>query len=298
MTSKDAQPRHDRSRVAAAVWLGAVICLGLAARADVVGLPPFLAKYGADALWAIMVFLGVGFGFPGWSTGAVAGVAIAISGTVEVSQLYHAPWIDAIRRTTLGHLALGDTFAFGDIGAYLVGIALAATVDWAAHRIRWRSRKVLARVVDFGGPQMNDPFDLNRFVVAQERDFSQALSEIKNGQKRSHWMWYVFPQFAGLGFSSTAQRYAIKSVKEAQAYLAHPVLGPRLNECAEAAARVEGRSATEIFGSPDDLKLKSSATLFALVSPPGSVFERLLDKYYSGQRDGKTLRLVGKEPSL
>lgn len=106
-------------------------------------------------------------------------------------------------------------------------------------------------------------------------------------------MWYVFPQFSGLGFSSTSKSYSIKSIEEAKAYLSHSVLGPRLRECAEAAIAVEGRSATEIFGSPDDLKLRSCATLFAHVSPPNSVFERLLEKYYGGRRDDKTLRLLG-----
>jgi uncharacterized protein (DUF1810 family) len=109
-------------------------------------------------------------------------------------------------------------------------------------------------------------------------------------------MWYIFPQFDGLAFSSTSKHYAIKSIEEAKAYLDHPVLGPRLLECAEAVVRVEGRSATEIFGSPDDLKLKSCATLFAGVLPPGSVFERLLAKYYRGERDQKTLRLLGIDP--
>ena len=139
----------------------------------------------------------------------------------------------------------------------------------------------------------DDPYDLNRFLRAQEDDYGQALSEIKSGQKRTHWMWYILPQIDGLAFSSTSKHYAIKSVAEAKAYLAHPVLGPRLRECAEAAVGVEGRSAEAIFGSPDDLKLRSCATLFACVSPPGSVFDRLLAKYYGGERDGKTLRLLG-----
>ena len=139
----------------------------------------------------------------------------------------------------------------------------------------------------------DDPHDLNRFLRAQEDDFEQALAEIRSGRKRTHWMWYVFPQFDGLGFSPTAKRYAIKRIAEAQLYLDHPILGSRLRECAEAALGVEGRSATEIFGSPDDLKLRSCATLFACVSPPGSVFERLLQKYYGSQRDEKTLRLLG-----
>ena len=138
-----------------------------------------------------------------------------------------------------------------------------------------------------------DPYDLGRFLRAQERDFEQALSEIKSGRKRTHWIWYIFPQFAGLGFSSTSKHYSIKSIEEAKAYLDHAVLGPRLLECAEAALAVEGRTATEIFGSPDDLKLRSCATLFARISPSGSVFERLLEKYFAGQPDEKTLRLLG-----
>jgi uncharacterized protein (DUF1810 family) len=142
-------------------------------------------------------------------------------------------------------------------------------------------------------PSTDDPYQLSRFVHAQEDDFGRALAEIQGGKKRTHWMWYIFPQIDGLGFSSTAKFYAIKSGEEAKAYLNHPVLGPRLLQCAEAALGVEDRSATEVFGSPDDMKLRSCATLFAYVSPPGSVFERLLDKYYGGQRDQKTLRLLG-----
>ena len=139
-----------------------------------------------------------------------------------------------------------------------------------------------------------DPHDLGRFVHAQETAHRQALAELRAGRKRSHWMWYVFPQFAGLGLSSTSQRYAIRSVAEAEAYLAHPVLGPRLRECCEAVLGVAGRSAHEIFGSPDDLKLRSCATLFASVSPPGSVFARVLDRYFQGRPDERTLRLMGR----
>ncbi len=109
-------------------------------------------------------------------------------------------------------------------------------------------------------------------------------------------MWYIFPQVDGLAFSSTSKRYSIKSIEEAKAYLCHPILGPRLWECAEAVLCVEGRSATEIFGSPEDLKLRSCATLFACLSPPGSVFDHLLRKYYRGGRDGKTLQLLGLAP--
>ena len=105
-------------------------------------------------------------------------------------------------------------------------------------------------------------------------------------------MWYIFPQFDGLGSSPTSKLYSIKSVAEARAYLEHPVLGPRLTECAEAMLAIDGKSATAILGSPDDMKLKSCATLFAHVSPPGSVFERLLDKFYDGERDDATLRLL------
>ena len=140
--------------------------------------------------------------------------------------------------------------------------------------------------------QAGDSYDLNRFVQAQENDYERALSEIKSGQKRSHWMWYIFPQFDGLGFSTTSKRYSIKSVAEAKAYLSHPILGPRLTECVEAILSVEGRSAYEIFGCPDDMKLRSCATLFASVSPKSSIFDQLLEKFFQGERDGKTLRLL------
>ncbi len=141
-------------------------------------------------------------------------------------------------------------------------------------------------------PQPADPFDLARFVAAQAEDYATALAEVRAGRKRSHWMWYVFPQLAGLGFSPTAQRYAIASEAEARAYLAHPVLGPRLVRVCVAALEVEGRSAAEVFGSPDDLKLRSSATLFAAVSPPGSVFQQVLDQYFGGKPDERTLHLL------
>ena len=144
----------------------------------------------------------------------------------------------------------------------------------------------------------SDRCDLDRFVEAQDDDYEQALSEIRSGRKRSHWMWYVFPQLDGLGFSSTSKRYAIKSKAEAAAYLSHPVLGPRLRECAEAVLQVQGRSALEIFGSPDDMKLRSCATLFARVSPAGSVFHRLLDNYFQGEPDAKTLRLLDVAPEV
>ena len=137
-----------------------------------------------------------------------------------------------------------------------------------------------------------DPFDLNRFVRAQQADYALALAEIKRGRKTSHWMWYVFPQILGLGFSSMSQKYAIRSAAEATAYLGHPLLGPRLRECCEALLAIEGRSAHEIFGSPDDLKLNSCATLFAAVSGPGSIFANVLEKYFEGTSDDKTLKLL------
>ena len=141
-------------------------------------------------------------------------------------------------------------------------------------------------------PPPADPYLLTRFLEAQERDYGQALAEIRRGRKQSHWMWYVFPQFVGLGSSPTSAFYAIKSLDEAHAYLAHPVLGPRLVESVQAVLNLEGRSALEIFGSPDDMKLRSCATLFASISPEGSVFAQLLDRYFAGQADDRTLRLL------
>jgi uncharacterized protein (DUF1810 family) len=142
----------------------------------------------------------------------------------------------------------------------------------------------------------DDPRDLGRFMEAQEGDYEQALAEIRRGRKQSHWMWYIFPQYDGLGFSSMSRHYAIKSRTEAEAYLNHPVLGSRLTECFEALLAHDGKTAREIFGTPDDLKLRSCATLFAAVSPPGSVFEMLLDKYYQGQPDRHTLDLLSQSP--
>ena len=136
------------------------------------------------------------------------------------------------------------------------------------------------------------PFDLDRFVAAQDGIYSDALAEIAAGRKRSHWMWYVFPQFAGLGASATSQHFAIRSLAEARAYLDHPVLGPRLRQCAEALLSLQDRTAREIMGSPDDVKLRSSATLFAAVSPAGSLFHRLLERYFAGVPDERTLQLI------
>jgi uncharacterized protein (DUF1810 family) len=134
-----------------------------------------------------------------------------------------------------------------------------------------------------------DPFDLNRFVDAQAPVIDGVLAELRAGAKRSHWMWFVFPQIAGLGFSPMAQRYAIASLEEAKAYLAHPVLGPRLRVCTEAVLSVQGRSAHTIFGSPDDLKFHSSMTLFRQTAPGEALFTAALAKYFGGQDDAATL---------
>ncbi|HEY8218952.1 MAG TPA: DUF1810 domain-containing protein [Methylobacter sp.] len=138
----------------------------------------------------------------------------------------------------------------------------------------------------------NDAFDLSRFTSAQENVYDSALAELKNGRKRTHWMWYIFPQIDGLGYSATSKHYAIKSLEEARQYLNHPVLGQRLLECAEAVYAIEEQSISEIFGYPDNLKLKSSMTLFAYVAAPGSVFAHVLDKYFNGERDALTLQLL------
>jgi uncharacterized protein (DUF1810 family) len=132
---------------------------------------------------------------------------------------------------------------------------------------------------------------LDRFVDAQRDVYADALAEIKAGRKRSHWMWFVFPQIVGLGSSPTARRYAVSGPEEAKAYLDHPVLGPRLTEISRALLAVEGRSAEQIFGYPDDLKLRSSMTLFARVAEDPAVFEAVLERYYDGP-DQRTLDLL------
>jgi uncharacterized protein (DUF1810 family) len=136
--------------------------------------------------------------------------------------------------------------------------------------------------------------DLGRFIKAQERSYYTALDEIRGGRKESHWMWYIFPQIEGLGSSPTAQYYAISSLEEAEDYLNDPVLGPRLEEISEALMKLSTSDPSAVFGWPDDMKLKSSMTLFSLVAPKGSVFERVLDKYYDGDRDDLTLSIVGR----
>ena len=137
-----------------------------------------------------------------------------------------------------------------------------------------------------------DPFHLSRFVGAQEATYDQALRELRRGRKESHWMWFIFPQLAGLGSSSTARHYAIQSLDEARAYLAHPILGPRLAECCAAILALDGMSASAIFGYPDDLKLRSCMTLFAHVAGPQSMFMQVIDRYFPGCPDERTIGLL------
>ena len=142
----------------------------------------------------------------------------------------------------------------------------------------------------------NDPYDLERFTAAQATTFDTALAELKSGRKRSHWMWFVFPQMRGLGHSSTAQFYGITSLEEARAYLAHPVLGRRLEEATQAVLAISGSTLPEIFGSPDDMKFDSSMTLFDLASDaPDNPYREALEKFCGGKRDQATLALLDKD---
>jgi len=143
---------------------------------------------------------------------------------------------------------------------------------------------------------MAQPFDLDRFVIAQESSFETALAEIRRGHKRSHWMWFIFPQLAGLGRSAMAQRYAIASLDEAQAYLAHPLLGARLRACVEALQDLEQGTAESIFGDIDAMKLRSSITLFEAASGD-RLFAAALDRWFDGRPDDATLRLMGRSPA-
>lgn len=139
-----------------------------------------------------------------------------------------------------------------------------------------------------------DPYDLERFVAAQEPVFPIVLAELRAGRKRTHWIWFVFPQLRGLGRSQMATYYGIGSLAEARAYLAHPLLGRRLAQCANAVLAIEGRTLQEIFGSPDDLKFHSSMSLFALaVGEAGSPYRNALDRWWRGEADPETMRLLG-----
>ncbi len=137
-----------------------------------------------------------------------------------------------------------------------------------------------------------DEHDLQRFVAAQDPTYARVTDELRRGVKKSHWMWFVFPQLRGLGRSATAQRYGIASEDEARAYWRHPLLGPRLKECTELLLAIRGKTALEILGSPDDLKLRSSMTLFGRVAPEEPVFAQILERYFDGERDGRTLALL------
>ena len=136
---------------------------------------------------------------------------------------------------------------------------------------------------------MSDPYNLQRFVAAQNPVFDRVLAELEAGEKSSHWMWFVFPQIKGLGRSPLANEYAISSREEAVAYLAHPLLGPRLRQCARLVNQVEGRSIHQLFGSPDDMKFRSSMTLFAHATTDNQVFVEALEKYFSGELDPLTM---------
>ena len=139
---------------------------------------------------------------------------------------------------------------------------------------------------------MNTEFDLDRFVSAQDPVYSDVLAELRTGKKRSHWMWFVFPQIAGLGRSEMARKYAIASSDEAAAYLAHPVLGPRLRECARLVATHRDMDIGEILDGPDDLKFHSSMTLFSDVAPDEAIFQTCLDQFFDGRPDAATLALL------
>lgn len=141
---------------------------------------------------------------------------------------------------------------------------------------------------------MSDPYDLVRFVEAQRGSYGRALAELTAGHKRSHWMWFIFPQLVGLGSSAMAQRYAISGLDEARAYLQHPVLRPRLQDCTAAVNAVAGRTAYQVFGSPDDMKFRSSMTLFAAADPSASSFTTALSRYYHGRPDPQTLELISQ----
>ncbi|WEX77845.1 DUF1810 domain-containing protein [Sinorhizobium numidicum] len=141
---------------------------------------------------------------------------------------------------------------------------------------------------------MTEAFDLERFVKAQENTYAAALAELRAGAKRTHWMWFIFPQIEGLGHSPTAQYYALSNIDEARAYLKHPLLGRRILECTEAVNAVRGRSALEIFGRPDDLKFRSSMTLFEAAAPTIGAFARALDHYFDGVRDTRTTEILNR----
>jgi uncharacterized protein (DUF1810 family) len=135
----------------------------------------------------------------------------------------------------------------------------------------------------------NDPYDLQRFIKAQDPVYAEVCAELRNGRKESHWIWFIFPQLRGLGHSPMADKFGIASRQESEAYLEHPILGPRLRECSRLVNLVEGRSIHQVLGSPDDMKFKSSMSLFASIAPEEHVFREALRKYFGGELDHLTL---------
>ena len=138
-------------------------------------------------------------------------------------------------------------------------------------------------------------FDLQRFITAQQTDYATALAEIKQGRKRSHWIWYIFPQIAGLGFSETSKHYALQNAEEAQTYLNHPILGNRLIEICSELLKLPTNNATQVFGTPDDMKLRSCVTLFAAMPSATPIFQQVLDKFFTGEGDRKTLKIISNK---
>lgn len=154
---------------------------------------------------------------------------------------------------------------------------------------------MIARYIYYSGKeeQCMIKYNLKSFLDAQEKDYATALQEIRNGKKRSHWMWYIFPQIAGLGFSSTSRYYAISNIEEAKEYMNHPVLKMHMLEICEALLLLNNKDADTIFSFPDNLKLKSSMTLFETATPEYSVFKEVLEQYFHGERDEKTINIIG-----
>src|SRR5262245_17212031 len=144
-------------------------------------------------------------------------------------------------------------------------------------------------------PLVSDPFDLDRFVAAQDPVYDRVLAELRQGEKRSHWMWFIFPQFTGLGSSFRSEKYAIKSIEEARAYLAHPILGVRLRECVELVNGIDDRPIDAVFGYPDTMKFQSSVTLFGAATGDNAVFNEALERHFAGVADAKTLALLAEE---
>ena len=159
-------------------------------------------------------------------------------------------------------------------------------------RHEYSSWKGLINTLSYNIPMNANENNLERFLDAHTKMYGQAIHELRMGKKRSHWMWYIFPQISGLGRSGTAKFYAIENIIEAQEYLNHPVLGARLFECTEAVLDIEEPNISKVLSSPDDMKLKSSMTLFSSISPSGNVFTQVLNKYFNGDHDNNTLRLL------